>query len=135
MREHFPLPERIVHEAALNEFEAVAVVAVEFHAEMAAQEPLLEQSRIALQQRLAESADPVRWRDRLQLEQLPDGRIDMEIGVVVVDDLRQGGSAEVLQQQESRFDILCKHARHAHAAGLEQGAHAQPWPHVFLIGR
>ena len=59
----------------------------------------------------------------------------VRIGVGVVDQLRHGRAAEVFQQQEAGVDVARQHLRHAHAAGVEQVAHAQPGAHVFPVRR
>ena len=135
MREHARLAQRAVHQAALPEFEAVQIVARQLEPEMPPQEPVFEQARIALQQRSAELARAQRRLDALQPKQLFDGRFEMRVGGVVVDDLRQRRSAKVFQQQETIADVFHQHLRHAHAAAFQQCAHAQPRAHVLQLRR
>ena len=124
VRRHARLRQRVVHQSPLRQLQALGIAAVEFDAEVAAQIPVLEQPGVALQQRLAEHHGVFGQRDRLQDQQLGDRAVDVRVGIRSVDHLRHRRAAEVFQQQEAGVDIAVEHARHAHAAGLQQVARA-----------
>ena len=110
MHEHLRLRLRVVDQAAVDELQLVHVAAIERDAEMAAEEPFLEQPQIARQQRSSYGRMSAGQRDRLHLQQLRDGGVELRVGVVGVDDVQVGVGAQVFQQQETGVDILRQHA-------------------------
>ncbi|KAG1209957.1 hypothetical protein G6F35_010645 [Rhizopus arrhizus] len=125
------LAERVVHQPAVHQLQAFELSAVQFQAQVALQEPFVEQAGIPLQQRLAELAEVGRHRDRLQAQQLFDRAAEPLIGIALVEDLRQGRAAKGFQQQETGVQVLRQQCRHAQAVLVQQAAHAQPRPRIF----
>ena len=101
---------------------------------MVAQEPFLEQARIALQQRLAEFPHVRRRRDRLQPHQLLDGGLEMRIGIGIIDDFASVGLPRS-SIGRTPASTPAPAPRHAYAAAFEQCAHAQARTHVFQARR
>jgi hypothetical protein len=111
--------ELVVGSAAGGPLDATARI-VQRHAEVAAEEPFVEQAQFARQQGLVVGGKIGGRCDRLQLQQLGDGGIEQVVGIGIVDHLQERVRAEVFQQQEAAREILRQHLRHAHATGLEQ---------------
>ena len=126
MHQHLRLRQRGVDQVPIHQFQPFQIVAVERRAEMTTQEPFVEQPQFARQQRLVVGREAFRRRHLLQFQQLTDRIVEQRVGIVGIDHMQVGLVAEVFQQQEAVFDILCQHARYAHVAGLQQGADLQP---------
>src|SRR3546814_11801630 len=71
-------------------------------------------------QRAVVGRQPRRASNRLQPQQLGEGRFHQRVDVVAIGDLQAGGRAEILEQQEAGFDVARQDARHTHVAGFQQ---------------
>ena len=135
MRQHARLSQRIVHQPALGQLQSLALAAVQHQSQMATQEPFVEQAGIALQQRFAELPHAGGRGDRLQPQQLLQRGIEPGVRVVLADHMRQGRTAQVLQQQEAVLDVDGEHLRYAHIAAHQQFAHGQPGTDILQARR
>ena len=131
MHQHPRLRKGGIDEHVVGEVERLEVAAVQRGAEMASQEPVVEQAQFAAEQGLVVARQVVGRGDGLDAQELVDGGVEVRIGVAGVDHVEQGVHPQVLEQQEAALDVAREHPRHPHAAALEEFVHAQPGTHVL----
>jgi len=115
----------------MRQLQGFKLTAVQLQAQVALQEPFVEQPGIALQQGLAERPHALGNGDLLQADQLREGGIEPRVGVGVIDVPGQGRAAEIFQQQEALLLVAGQHARYANAGGFQQVMHAQPRAYIL----
>ena len=129
------LGQGVVHQPAQAQLQCLDIAAVQLQAEVALDEPLLEQARIAQQQGLIKTRQVGRYRHLLQGDQLAEGRLHAGVGSLVGEALRQRRPAQVFEQQEALGQVAGQHLRHTYASSSQPVADGQPTAHILQPGR